>query len=152
MTINKGIIPDVVLCAESTNAKIDSFAVGVAVFKNHSLLLVRRTKHDLLGGMWEIPGGGVLSGESFADAARRELQEETGMVIKEITGMFQGFDYENSSHQKIRQINYVVTVEAGGITLNPQEHDVFAWIEKETLSQYPMSSEMASCIHALLDE
>lgn len=152
MTINKGIISDRALRAESTNAKIDSFAVGVAVLKKHQILLVHRAKHDFLGGMWEIPGGGVASAESFTDAARRELREETGLVIEEITGMFQGFDYENSSHQKIRQVNYIVTVQAGGITLNPQEHDVFAWVGIETISQYPMSSEMYSCIHALLGE
>lgn len=33
---------------------------------------------------WEIPGGGMHSGESTADAARRELYEETGITDVEI--------------------------------------------------------------------
>jgi len=36
------------------------------------------------GSWWEIPGGGLDPGESTADAARRELFEETGVVAVEI--------------------------------------------------------------------
>lgn len=36
------------------------------------------------GGWWEIPGGGMDPGESSAEAARRELFEETGITDAEI--------------------------------------------------------------------
>ncbi|MFV0259334.1 MAG: NUDIX hydrolase [Acidimicrobiales bacterium] len=35
-------------------------------------------------GWWEIPGGGMDPGESSADTARRELQEEAGILQAEI--------------------------------------------------------------------
>jgi ADP-ribose pyrophosphatase YjhB (NUDIX family) len=46
------------------------------------ILLIRRTDNKY----WSIPGGGIEPGESVREAARREVEEETGIDC-EITGM-----------------------------------------------------------------
>lgn len=61
-------------------------AVGIAVFAGDGRLLVhRRAEHkDVWPGRWDVCAGGVVgAGESYADAARRELAEELGIVDAE---------------------------------------------------------------------
>jgi ADP-ribose pyrophosphatase len=46
------------------------------------LLLIHKIDNDF----WALPGGGMEIGESIADAAVREVAEETGLTV-ELTGM-----------------------------------------------------------------
>ncbi len=54
--------------------------VGVIVFKGADVLLVRRGKPPR-AGEWSIPGGAQELGETVAEAAVREIREETGLEI-----------------------------------------------------------------------
>ena len=58
--------------------------VGVVVFRNEEVLLVKRKK-DPYKGQWSIPGGKQELGETVTQAARRELMEETGVEVNELT-------------------------------------------------------------------
>ena len=60
---------------------IPKVAVGAAVMKEGRILLVKR-KYPPKKGMWAIPGGSVMLGESLQAAAEREIMEETGLIIK----------------------------------------------------------------------
>jgi 8-oxo-dGTP pyrophosphatase MutT (NUDIX family) len=53
---------------------------------------------------WEIPEGGCPAGESPADAARRELQEETGIVAGTITPLLSGIQLSNSTSNEVCDI------------------------------------------------
>lgn len=47
-----------------------------------AVLLLRDTDPGLLGARWWVtPGGGVDAGETTSQAAVRELEEETGLVV-----------------------------------------------------------------------
>jgi 8-oxo-dGTP diphosphatase len=58
--------------------------VGVVVFRNEEVLLVKRKKAPYKG-QWSIPGGKQRLGETVTQAARRELMEETGVEVNELT-------------------------------------------------------------------
>lgn len=47
------------------------------------ILLIER-KHAPYEGCWAIPGGFVDMDETLADAAKRELYEETGIVVEKL--------------------------------------------------------------------
>ncbi len=54
--------------------------VGVAVLRPGAVLLARRGTPPHVGA-WSLPGGGQELGETMEQTARRELAEETGLVV-----------------------------------------------------------------------
>ena len=54
--------------------------VGVIVFRDQEVLIVKRKKEPNKG-QWSIPGGKQMIGETAAEAAKRELLEETGVIV-----------------------------------------------------------------------
>lgn len=62
----------------------------IVVGDGRVLLLARSDTHD-----WGLPGGLMEPGESFEETARREVLEETGLRLDELTllGLFSGKEY-----------------------------------------------------------
>jgi mutator protein MutT len=58
-----------------------SAATVVLLRPDRSVFLIRRLRGMAFGGMWAFPGGALEPGETPVDAAVRELQEETGVVV-----------------------------------------------------------------------
>src|SRR5580700_3159294 len=57
-------------------------AVMIAVDKKDRVLLVRQYRLPAAQYLWELPAGKVDEGETVAQAAKRELIEETGLRAK----------------------------------------------------------------------
>jgi len=62
------------------NARVPGVGCGAAIVRGDRLLLVKRRRAPE-AGRWNLPGGRVEYGERVADAARREILEETGLEI-----------------------------------------------------------------------
>lgn len=58
--------------------------VGIWIInsKNEILLTKRHPEKKTAPGLWEYTGGHVMAGETSAEAALRELQEETGITAQ----------------------------------------------------------------------
>ncbi len=62
---------------------------------NGNYLITRRSlDKKWAAGQWEVPGGGAMSGESSLDAICREVEEETGLNIKDCPAKV-AFSYRN---------------------------------------------------------
>ncbi|MEH0935518.1 NUDIX hydrolase [Micromonospora psammae] len=63
---------------------IERTAVRLVVRDRDGRILLFHTRdpdHPRLGTWWELPGGGMDPGESYAETAVRELREETGIAV-----------------------------------------------------------------------
>ena len=63
--------------------QIQNIALSPIVYKN-SLLLIKRKKPPYQG-YWSLPGGKIEFGEYPQEAIIREIQEETGLIVKTAT-------------------------------------------------------------------
>ncbi|MCG6892565.1 MAG: (deoxy)nucleoside triphosphate pyrophosphohydrolase [Desulfobacteraceae bacterium] len=97
-------------------------SVVAAVIRRHGRYLVcRRPVHKRHGGLWEFPGGKLQSGESLADAVRRELAEELAVEVASVGGVcYRHTDPEN------RFVIWFIETEIAGAPL-PEEHEEIRW-------------------------
>lgn len=109
--------------------KID---VGIkALILNNGKFLVMHNngvKEDL----WELPGGRMEFGETAEETLRREILEETGLMVKPIK-LLDTWNLIREDYQ-ITGIIYLCELEEGKVRLS-DEHDKFKWIgtDKESL-------------------
>lgn len=65
--------------------------VGVVLFNADGLVWYGRRAGMTEGHAWQFPQGGVDPGEDLEAAARRELEEETGVTSAELLGRTEGW-------------------------------------------------------------
>lgn len=104
------------------------------LLRDGRVLIDKRKKGGLLGGLWEFPGGKVEKGESMQEALHRELWEELGIeieVIKKIN------EYKHAyTHFKVTVHTFLVKSEGNP---KPLESEKIEWVRVSNLGDYPMS-------------
>lgn len=66
------------------HAQVTDVAVGILIDGQGRFLLTTRPPGKVYAGYWEFPGGKLETGETVAEALRRELQEEIGVTIGQV--------------------------------------------------------------------
>lgn len=90
--------------------------VGGVIVHDRRVLLVRRATEPLKGE-WSIPGGLVELGEKLLDAVKREVLEETGLIVEpgEVLELFDSIwrDAEGRCQYHYVLVDYLCRVTSG---------------------------------------
>jgi dATP pyrophosphohydrolase len=130
---------------------IRCFAVSVVVLRGSGaaaeMLLLRRTRS--LAGEWCQVTGGIEAGETAWQAALREVQEETGLVLDRLYSA----DICEQFYEADRDAISLLPVFVGyagledTVTLNP-EHSEFRWVSiADALGMVPFAGQRAVIRH-----
>ena len=104
-------------------------AVGILVNGDKTLLLHRKNTPLC----WCPPGGRVETGESYEDAAKREVYEETGIACRPLIPVEEWDGIHEGS--PMHSVTYVCECGSEDVALS-DEHDDFCWVAIKDIEQW----------------
>lgn len=131
---------------DPTAPSANSLVVAVTVFVQDDqgrVLLIRRSDN----GLWALPGGAQDVGESTAQAATREVQEETGLNVEpiKISGIYSDpahvIAYDNGEVRQEFSICLRARTVSGKIRTSNESTEV-RWVEPAAIDDLPIHPSM----------
>lgn len=109
-------------------------AIGVIKDNRQRILIAQRPPHVPQGGLWEFPGGKLEVGETPQQALVRELYEELGIEVLELSLLMEFNDHYGD--QSLRFMVWWVDKFEG----MPQgcEGQPIRWVTLAALADYPV--------------
>jgi ADP-ribose pyrophosphatase YjhB (NUDIX family) len=122
--------------------------VGAAVFKDSSVLLIKRGNPPLYGS-WSLPGGRAKSDESLEEAAKREVYEECGIKI-DVLDLVKLFEYIERVDDGRVKFHYIVFDFNAAYISGSLRHSSDAldstWVELDELHRYELTDAVIDVI------
>ena len=105
------------------------------MIQDNRVLLVKRNKEPAKG-QWAIPGGSVKLGETLRAAVEREIQEESGLIVKARDPVYTFDVIERDDKGQIRFHYVIIDFTAdlvGGDLLASDDADDARWFSPEEI-------------------
>ena len=111
--------------------------VGVIIIRDGRILLGER--HGSHGaGTWALPGGHLEFGESILSCARREVREETGLVVSSVSNAaFTNDIFEKEGKHYITLFVVADKWRGEPIVMEPDKCRRCSWFQWEKLTRFP---------------
>ncbi|MGM0457990.1 MAG: NUDIX domain-containing protein [Bacteroidota bacterium] len=102
-----------------------------------TFLLFKRAKGKIYEGQWRMIGGKVEPGETYWEAALRELLEETALTPSKMwTIPSLNLFYEHSSDSILQIPAFAAEIDRGDAIRLDREHTEYSWVEHDEVSEY----------------
>lgn len=123
--------------------------VAIAIIEDGDKVFIqKRPSKGLMGGLWEFPGGKVDKDETIEDALRREIQEEMGIVLRDVR------EFKQIKHVytrfKVELHCYLASYARGTVKLSAATEG--KWVKKSQLKDYAFPAANGRLIEALLTD
>ena len=133
---------------ERTYPQRPYLAVSAAIFREGKVLVVRRARKPALN-LYTLPGGAVELGESLADAAVREVREETSLTVQAVALAGHREVIVRDAQGRVERHFVILCFAArwigGEVDLN-EELDDARWIEPAELAGYRTTDGLAEIV------
>ncbi len=140
----KGLVENIPV--RRARRKVPHIEVGVGiVWRRGKVLLCKRRRDAMLGGLWEFPGGKRRPDEPIRDCIRRELGEECAIDVcvgRHLVDVDHAY-----SHLRVTLRCYHATVERG--RARAIGCDELAWVRPERIADYPLPAADVRILEAL---
>jgi 8-oxo-dGTP diphosphatase len=118
--------------------------------KEDKILLIKRASHvEALPNLWDIPGGTLEDGEDPVKGAIREVAEETGLVIDSPSLCAYTSNIDKDKNKHFIRLIFHIKIEPNSITIDPNEHSEYAWINKADINTFPVVYYLPDAIEKL---
>ncbi len=134
MEINKSIAnrPDVLLVNRC-----------LIVNDDEEFLLIRRALADRFNpGLWEFPGGKVDRGETLTNSCKREIEDETGLLVEPSSDLVFADDHiidKGIFKDWLYVAHFSLARVVGGSLALSNEHQDYSWEAYDTALEYELT-------------
>jgi A/G-specific adenine glycosylase len=135
--------------AAVSRPRLPHHRIGVGiVWKRGRILIAKRRSEQMLGGLWEFPGGKHKTGESLEATVLREIREETGLRVR----VNKAYCTVKHAYSHLRVTITAFRCEWLGGRALPRAAAEVKWILPEALNQFPFPRANRRIADAILEE
>ena len=125
-------------------------AVSAAIIRDGRVLVARRARGPALG-VWTMPGGVVEAGETLIEALKREIEEETAMIVEPVALAGHREVLVRDDEQRLSRHFVILCFATRWISGEPQLNEELAearWLKLEELAGLNTTEGLAEIVAA----